>query len=65
MKKIEKKNNNEWWDIRGKYKILHKINSLRTNFIIDNYDKTIEKKTILFLRLSVLFYILKDNIIII
>ena len=47
MKKIEKKNNNEWWDIRGKYKILHKINSLRTNFIIDNYDKTIEKKTIL------------------
>ena len=47
MKKIEKKNNNEWWDIRGKYKILHKINSLRTNFLIDNYDKTIEKKTIL------------------
>ena len=44
---MEKKKLNEWWNINGNYKILHKINPLRLQFILNNFDKSIKKKNIL------------------
>ncbi|MBK47633.1 MAG: bifunctional 3-demethylubiquinol 3-O-methyltransferase/2-polyprenyl-6-hydroxyphenol methylase [Pelagibacteraceae bacterium] len=44
---MEKNKLNDWWNINGNYKILHKINPLRINFIIQNYEKPIKKKNIL------------------
>ena len=38
---------NEWWDINGNYKILHKINPLRLDFIINNFNKPLNNKKVL------------------
>ena len=38
---MEKNKLNEWWNINGNYKILHKINPLRLQFILNNFDKPI------------------------
>ena len=37
----------QWWVENGDFSILHKINPLRINFIIQNYEKPIKKKNIL------------------
>ena len=39
------KNNklNQWWNINGNYKILHKINPLRLNFILNNFKNPLNK----------------------
>ena len=44
---MEKNKLNEWWNIKGNYKILHKINPLRLQFILNNFDKPITKKNVL------------------
>ncbi len=44
---MEKNKLNEWWNINGNYKILHKINPLRLQFILNNFNKPIKKKKIL------------------
>ena len=44
---MKKNNLNQWWDISGNYKILHKINPLRLEFILNNSDKSISKKNVL------------------
>jgi len=44
---LKKNNLNQWWDISGNYKILHKINPLRLEFILNNSDKSISKKNVL------------------
>ena len=44
---MEKSELNQWWNIKGNYKILHKINPLRLEFILYNFDKSIRKKNIL------------------
>ena len=44
---MEKSKLNEWWNINGNYKILHKINPLRLQFILNNFNKPIKKKKIL------------------
>jgi len=44
---MEKNKLNEWWNIKGNYKILHKINPLRLEFILNNFDKSIRKKDVL------------------
>ena len=44
---MKKNNLNQWWNIRGNYKILHKINPLRLEFILNNFDKSISKKNVL------------------
>ena len=44
---MEKSELNQWWNIKGNYKILHKINPLRLEFILNNFDKSIRKKNIL------------------
>ena len=44
---MEKKKLNEWWNTNGNYKILHKINPLRLQFILNNFNKPIKKKKIL------------------
>ena len=44
---MNKQKINKWWNLKGNYKILHKINPLRIKFILDNFDKNIEKKFIL------------------
>ena len=44
---MEKNELNHWWNIKGNYKILHKINPLRLEFILNNFDKSIRKKNIL------------------
>ena len=44
---MEKNKLNQWWNIKGNYKILHKINPLRLEFILNNFDKSIRKKNIL------------------
>ena len=41
---MEKNKLNQWWNIKGNYKILHKINPLRLEFILNNFDKSIKKK---------------------
>ena len=41
---MEKNKLNEWWNINGNYKILHKINPLRLQFILNNFNKPIKKK---------------------
>ena len=46
-KKMEKNELNQWWNIKGNYKILHKINPLRLEFILNNFDKSIKKKDVL------------------
>ena len=43
---MEKSELNQWWNIKGNYKILHKINPLRLEFILNNFDKSIRKKNI-------------------
>ena len=44
---MKKNNLNQWWNVSGNYKILHKINPLRLEFILNNFDKTISKKSVL------------------
>ena len=44
---MEKNKLNQWWNIKGNYKILHKINPLRLEFILINFDKSIKKKDVL------------------
>ena len=44
---MKKNKLNEWWNIKGNYKILHKINPLRLEFILNNFDKSIRKKDVL------------------
>ena len=44
---MEKNKLNQWWNIKGNYKILHKINPLRLEFILNNFDKSIRKRNIL------------------
>ena len=44
---MEKNKLSEWWNINGNYKILHKINPLRLQFILNNFDKPIKKKHVL------------------
>ena len=44
---MKKNNLNQWWNISGNYKILHKINPLRLEFILNNFDKSISKKNVL------------------
>ena len=44
---MKKKQFNDWWNLEGNYKILHKINPLRIKFILEKYGKKIEKKRIL------------------
>ena len=44
---MEKNELNHWWNIKGNYKILHKINPLRLEFILNNFDKSIRKKDVL------------------
>ena len=44
---MEKSELNQWWNIKGNYKILHKINPLRLEFILNNFDKSIRKRNIL------------------
>ena len=44
---MKKNNLNQWWNINGNYKILHRINSLRLEFILNNFDKSISKKNVL------------------
>ena len=44
---MEKNKLSEWWNINGNYKILHKINPLRLQFILNNFDKSIKKKHVL------------------
>ena len=44
---MEKSKLNEWWDINGNYKILHKINPLRLDFIINNFNKPLNNKKVL------------------
>ena len=44
---MEKNELNQWWNIKGNYKILHKINPLRLEFILNNFDKSIRKKDVL------------------
>ena len=44
---MEKSKLNEWWDINGNYKILHKINPLRLYFIINNFNKPLNNKKVL------------------
>ena len=44
---MERNKLNEWWNINGNYKILHRINSLRLEFILNNFDKSISKKNVL------------------
>ena len=44
---MEKNKLSEWWNINGNYKILHKINPLRLQFILNNFDKPIKKKYVL------------------
>ena len=44
---MEKSELNQWWNIKGNSKILHKINPLRLEFILNNFDKSIRKKNIL------------------
>ena len=44
---MEKSKLSEWWNINGNYKILHKINPLRLQFILNNFDKSIKKKHVL------------------
>ena len=44
---MKKNNLNQWWNISGNYKILHKINPLRLEFILNNFDKSIKKKDVL------------------
>ncbi|PPR34791.1 MAG: Ubiquinone biosynthesis O-methyltransferase [Alphaproteobacteria bacterium MarineAlpha6_Bin3] len=44
---MEKNKLNEWWNLNGNYKILHKINPLRVNFILKSFEKTLKKKKIL------------------
>ena len=44
---MEKNKLNKWWNIKGNYKILHKINPLRLQFILNNFDKPITKKNVL------------------
>ena len=44
---MEKSELNQWWNIKGDYKILHKINPLRLEFILNNFDKSIRKKDVL------------------
>jgi len=44
---MEKNKLNQWWNIKGNYKILHKINPLRLEFILNNFDKSIKKKDVL------------------
>ena len=46
-KKLKKNNLDQWWNISGNYKILHKINPLRLEFILNNFDKPISKKKVL------------------
>tara|TARA_B100000686_G_scaffold264296_1_gene278270 strand:- start:976 stop:1107 length:132 start_codon:yes stop_codon:yes gene_type:complete len=41
---MEKNKLNEWWNLNGNYKILHKINPLRVNFILKSFEKTLKKK---------------------
>ena len=44
---MKKKKLNKWWNINGNYKILHKINLLRLEFILNNFGKSISKKNVL------------------
>ena len=44
---MEKNKLNEWWNINGNYKILHKINPIRLKFILNNFDKPITNKYVL------------------
>ena len=44
---MEKNKLSEWWNINGNYKILHKINPLRLQFILNNFGKLIKKKHVL------------------
>ena len=44
---MEKSKLNEWWDINGNYKILHKINPLRLDFFINNFNKPLNNKKVL------------------
>ena len=44
---MEKSKLNEWWNINGNYKILHKINPLRLDFIINNFNKPLNNKKVL------------------
>jgi len=44
---MEKKELNKWWNIKGNYKILHKINPLRLEFILNNFNKSVKKKDVL------------------
>ena len=44
---MKKNKLNEWWNIHGNYKILHKINPLRLEFILNNFGKSISKKNVL------------------
>ena len=44
---MKKNNLNQWWNINGNYKILHRINSLRLEIILNNFDKSISKKNVL------------------
>ena len=46
-KKMEKNELNKWWNIKGNYKILHKINPLRLKFILNNFNKSVKKKDVL------------------
>ena len=46
---MEKSKLNEWWDINGNYKILHKINPLRLDFIINNFNKPLNNKKVLYI----------------
>ena len=41
---MEKNKLNEWWNLNGNYKILHKINPLRVNFILKSFENTLKKK---------------------
>ena len=44
---MKKNKSNQWWNINGDYKILHKINPLRLQFILNNIDKPINNKNVL------------------
>ena len=44
---MEKNELNKWWNIKGNYKILHKINPLRLEFILNNFNKSVKKKDVL------------------
>ena len=44
---MEKNELNKWWNIKGNYKILHKINPLRLKFILNNFNKSVKKKDVL------------------